>query len=235
MKPDVVFCHGPFLEGDYRIGERLLKESAVVVPFAKEPEPREEEHEEHPSRYRSFRDLKDLKIPTLSNVFARSRTPSPEPQLAVVPQPPTPRRMVVLVVGLKPHRKLWTTSARPEESVINYILLNGCPALVVPVKPGAPLVAWDALTLEQLWEVELPADGGKTASGKFEGIVSVLFEFLDLCVDWERVILPEEDKRDKVRDAIELIVAAAVRSRESKEVRKEVDEERAGIAMWRIP
>jgi hypothetical protein len=61
--------------------------------------------------------------------------------------------MVILCVGLKPHRSLWTTSARPGESVIKYLLLNGCPAIVVPVKIGAPLVAWDALTLEELWKV----------------------------------------------------------------------------------
>ena len=42
--------------------------------------------------------------------------------------------------------------------MINYILLNGCPAIVVPVKVGAPLVAWDGLTLEQLWKVSLPAE-----------------------------------------------------------------------------
>lgn len=149
--------------------------------------------------------------------------------------------MVVLLVGLKPHRKLWTTSARPGESVINYVLLNGCPALVVPVMVGAPLVAWDTLTLEQLWGIELPAEGGRSQSGKFEGVVDVLFEFLDLCVDWDRVAsegkeeMPLEEKRVTVRDAVQLLVAAAIRTKDSKEAKKEVDKERAGIAMWRIP
>ncbi|KAE9398070.1 hypothetical protein BT96DRAFT_921053 [Gymnopus androsaceus JB14] len=243
MKPDVIFCHGPFLQGDYRVGETLLNESASVISLCKSLTPAVQEAAVvTPTPHYSFSDLKDLKIPSLSNVFSRSRTPSPEPQLTPLRAPPVPRRMVIVVVGIKPHRKLWMTSARPEESVINYILLNGCPALVVPVKTGSPLIAWDALTLQQLWDVELPsADGIPSKSGKFEGIVMVLLEFLDLCVDWSRVEIQgaedvtEESKKEKVKDAIQLLVAAAVRSKSSKEVKKEVDAERAGVAMWRIP
>ncbi|KAJ3729587.1 hypothetical protein C8R42DRAFT_652445 [Lentinula raphanica] len=248
MKPDVIFCHGPFLQGDYRVGETLLRESASIISLCQAPIPEAPLERESPKHHYSLSDLKDLKMPSLSNVFSRSHTPSPEPQLTPLPVPPTPRRMVITVVGIKPHRKLWTTSARPGESVINYILLNGCPAIVVPVKVGAPLVAWDTLTLEKLWEVELPsADEPPSTPGKYEGIVGVLFEFLDLCVDWTRVeieegakdsdgdAMPEQDKKEKVRDALKLLVAAAIRSKDSKEVKKEVDAERAGIAMWRIP
>jgi hypothetical protein len=155
--------------------------------------------------------------------------------------------MVILCVGLKPHRSLWTTSARPGESVINYILLNGCPAIVIPVKVGAPLVAWDALTLEQLWKVPLPTDEPEAesttaAQGKFGGIVNVLYEYLDMCVDWERVVVsgdPDKpidmDGRKALKSALGLLVAAAIRSGTSKEVKKEIDKERSGIAMWRIP
>lgn len=151
-----------------------------------------------------------------------------------------------------------------------YQLLNGCPTVVVPVRLGAPLVAWDGMTLEELWEVEIPdeespvkdvsagADGKEENIGSFEGIVSVLFEFLDICVEWDRVVLPKnsegevgatpdleshdsdkggsmETKKEALRDALRLLVAGAVSSGKSKEVRKEVDKERAGIAMWRIP
>jgi len=46
----------------------------------------------------------------------------------------------------------------------------------------------------------------------------------------------EEEKRKlSVWNALEVVIAAAVRSGESKEVKKEVDKERSGIAMWRIP
>ena len=146
----------------------------------------------------------------------------------------------MVVVGLKPHRKLWTTSARPGESVIEYLLLNGCPAVVVPVRVGTPLVAWDALTLDMLWKMVGPDQQ------RFAGVVNVLCEYLDLCVDWGRVIVPpgedgedaeasEEVKKDVVRDAVRMLVGSAVKTRDSKEVKKEVDENRCGIAMWRIP
>lgn len=239
MKPDIVFCHGPFLEGDYRVGQTLLGESAMVIALCSEPKPEIEAPKPHHS----------LSIPSLTNLL-NSRPPSPsEPAhaLTTLPSPPQPRRMVILCVGLKPHRTLWTTSARPGESVINYILLNGCPAIVVPVKVGAPLVAWDALTLEELWKVPLPADEPETenttpAQGKFGGIVNVFFEYLDMCVDWERVVVSGDpakptdmDARKALKSALGLLVAAAIRSGSSKEVKKEVDKERSGIAMWRIP
>jgi hypothetical protein len=143
------------------------------------------------------------------------------------------------------------------------VLLNGCPAIVVPAKLGAPLLAWDTLTLEELWNVELPPppDGTSTtetrsAPGRFEGVVDVIFEYLDLCVDWERFIVPgvasagdvgdvskekeETGTRDlgakgALKDAVTLLVAAAIRSKTSKEAKKELDADRSGIAMWRIP
>ena len=163
--------------------------------------------------------------------------------------------MVILLVGLKPHRAgIWTTSARPSESVMYYQLLNGCPAIVVPVKVGAPLVAWDALTLDKLWKVELPKDGEALQDDHgFGGIVKTIFEYLDLCVDWERLVLSTEQggedastvagdaaanieaKKSVLREAVSLLVAGAIRSGESEDVKKKVDKDRSGIAMWRIP
>ncbi|KAF5380055.1 hypothetical protein D9615_006133 [Tricholomella constricta] len=247
MKPDIIFCHGPFLLGDYRIGETLLAESALTITLC-DAYPDQAPCELEPSKPSPSRPSLSL-----SNVFHRSRTPEPEPTLTPLPAPPVPRRLVILLVGLKPHRKVWTTSARPGESVINYVLCNGCPAIVVPARVGAPLVAWDGLTLKQLWKLVLPVDEGGAAGGKrrsqdgrFEGVVDILFEYLELSVDWARVIFPggNEDKdeggaeelrkKNAVRNAITLLVAAAVRTRTSKEVKEEVDEDRCGIAIWRI-
>ena len=47
--------------------------------------------------------------------------------------------------------------------------------------------------------------------------------------------MPEEKKREALKSAVKVLVAAAVRSGESKEVKDQVDKERSGIAMWRIP
>ncbi|EGO03533.1 hypothetical protein SERLA73DRAFT_83585 [Serpula lacrymans var. lacrymans S7.3] len=246
VKPDVLFCHGPFLPGDYKVGETLLAESASVITLCPAISP--EGVTEKPIAHHHSLSIPDL--PSLTH-FSRSRTPSPEPTLAPPILPLAPRRIVILVLGMKPHRLLWTTSARPSESVIHYQLLNGCPAIVVPAKVGAPLIAWDGLTLEDLWKVSLPNEGevgfGKASTNTtFVGIVNVLFEYLDLCIDWERVIIQgdeyadeskqnEDGKKASVWDALALLVAGAVRSGRSKEVKKEVDKERSGIAMWRIP
>lgn len=139
-----------------------------------------------------------------------------------------------------------------------YLLLNGCPAIVVPVKLGAPLIAWDTLTLEDLWKVPLPnAETGESLEeGRFGGIVNVYCEYLDLCVDWARVVLPsatriadghkdydgdivkdadEAGKRSALKQAVTMLVASAIRSGQSKEVMNKVDKERSGIAMWRLP
>lgn len=135
-----------------------------------------------------------------------------------------------------------------------YQLLNGCPAIVVPVKVGAPLVAWDTLTLEKLWKVALPKEGEVLEGDSgFGGIVKTVFEYLDFCVDWERAVLSThqsdqdvstvegdgkadvESKKATLRAAVSLLLAGAIRSGESEEVKKKVDKDRSGIAMWRIP
>lgn len=127
---------------------------------------------------------------------------------------------------------------------------------------GAPLVGWVGRTLEQLWSVQLPPDNADTGVLEtsdvrgaendeavvetYAGMVGMLFEYVDLCVDWTRVEVREDEQGEKsedgtekqrnaVRDAVALLIAAAIRSGESKEVKSKVDEERSGIAMWRIP
>nr|GAT42770.1 predicted protein [Mycena chlorophos] len=225
MSPDIVFCHSPFLQGDYQVGGTLLKQSAFIISFATPtpPLPAPEKHQHGAPR------------------FLHHRSPQPssaEPELlyAALPLPPQPRRMVIMLVGIKPHRGIWSTSARPSESIMKYILLNGSPAIVVPVKIGAPLVAWDTLTLEKLWKLSASEIDYADPKSKFGGIVEALFEYLDMCVDWERFEGPWDLEPKRALDAaLALLVTAAIRSKESKEVQQELDKERAGIAMWRIP
>lgn len=276
MNPDVVFCHGPFVPGrsedahtaqylrkvlgDYRLGETLLAESAFSIIMAAAPFAPATVEEPAPSS--SHLSLSLPEMPHLSNLFSKSRSSSPEPALTPLIPPPVPRRMVIVVVGLKPHRVgMWTTCQRPSESVMYYQLLNGCPAIVVPVKLGSPLVAWDSLTLEELWKIPLPkvSEGESLEGGKFGGIVNVVCEYLDLCVDWGRMVVPDptnaatvpkedtksetEDKPEQdvskmksaLKQAVIMLVTGAIRSGESKAVTDKVDKERSGIAMWRIP
>ncbi|CAE6439590.1 unnamed protein product [Rhizoctonia solani] len=291
MKPDIIFCHGPFLWGDYRIAETLLAESASIIKLCldlpTEPAPTGAEPTRNPigdissppvprsPMLRASERASELghkissywhgpgslipvngkeTLPVLApddvpNIQADPIHHSPNPSTISLPASiPTPRRILVAVLGISPHRRLWTSSARPGESVINYHLLNGCPALVLPavsVKGSTPLLAWDTLTLEHLHII------GKEKGGihgeAFKGVVTCLFEYLSLCVEWDRIIIPEEVtnpaeaatgedfKKQVVRDGIELVVAGAIRSYDSKAVKANVDINRAGIVMFRMP
>lgn len=193
---------------------------------------------------------------TVTDLLSRSKTPTPSPApdsakgaedavpANVLAEPPL-RRMVVVVLGLRPHRAgLWTSSERPGESVMYYALLNGCPALVLPLLPGSPLLAWHAMTLEQLQKLEGGVDGAK-----FKAVADELNEYVGLCVDWDRVVpdsqlepgdAPEADgdldgkRKRAVRRAVETLLAGAVRS-DCKEVRSKLERDRAGIAFFRVP
>ncbi|KAH7400329.1 hypothetical protein BKA64DRAFT_671616 [Cadophora sp. MPI-SDFR-AT-0126] len=233
MKPDVVFCHGPFLSGDYRIGETLVAQSATVLHLCEIPAVEGEVLAPSVSvTEKTKRKVSKMNI-KLTSLITRSkpapdepaRPDSPPPILQEIVQPP--RRLAVVLLGSKPHRLgMWTSSARPSESVLKYVLLNGAPTIVLPALAGAPLLAWNTLTLKQL----------QTKKGEYEGVVRILFEYLSLCVDWERVIVGEgdEERKKAVRDAVELVVAAAVQSVDSKAVMKDVDLDRAGIVVFRM-
>ncbi|KAG6807008.1 hypothetical protein H0H92_009170, partial [Tricholoma furcatifolium] len=150
IKSDIVICHGPFLTGDYRVGQTLLAESKLAITLC-DSEPASPIASPNPA-----------KKPFSSVSKNTSMSPPPTPQ---------PRRLIILLVGLKPHRvNIWASSKRPGESVINYLLCDGCPTVVVPMSKmsGAPLLAWNTLTLKQLWEIKLPEAGtamGTTSDG----------------------------------------------------------------------
>ncbi|EJT99206.1 hypothetical protein DACRYDRAFT_56277 [Dacryopinax primogenitus] len=238
MRPDVVFCHGPFLEGDYRVAETLLSNSASVLDLAPPPPP------PVPQPNKSFLNLPLLGKNSPNSSRTPSRTPSPAPEgVALPPLELPPRRLLVCLVGIKPHRALWATSARPGESIFHYLLLDGVPAIVLPALPGCPLLAWDTLTLTDMYKKVVD---GAVVPEKWQGIVSILFEYLCLCVDWDRLLVPTTTangnaeptmdlKQSALRSAIDLLVEGAVRSVEYKDVKKNVDIDRAGIVMFRMP
>lgn len=93
--------------------------------------------------------------------------------------------------------------------------------------------------------------------------MDALYEFISLCVDWDRIKSKSEldlesgratDKSDlvesgigenaddkkrkkEVRAAVSIVFESAVRSGlpESRKALKDLDKSRAGIAMWRMP
>jgi hypothetical protein len=122
-------------------------------------------------------------------------------------------------------------------------VLNVVPSLVIPAKTGCPLVAWDTLTLDSFYKI----DKEKGADG-VQGVANVLVEYLSFCIDWERMLVPEgfvvesEEKLDDetrkkqlLKDAVGVLVAGIVKSKESKAVKDDVDLDRAGVVMFRIP
>lgn len=248
-QPDIVFCHGPFLLGDYRIGETLLEKSAYHITLcdASTADPvLAQVKGSLMSQGDSKEDNSDHYLLSVSKALDRfhSRPSSPVPSTTST-GPPPPRRIILLLIGLKPHRKLWATSKRPSESMIKYLIFEGCPVIVLPAKTGAPLLAWHSSTVENLWKLNIPGvePVEPNQAEDFDGVVDAIFQFLDICViEWDRVVVKdlssnftEEKRKEVVKDAVRVLVAAAVKTRDSEEVKKELDEDRCGIAMWRIP
>ncbi|KAG8915615.1 hypothetical protein FRC01_003574 [Tulasnella sp. 417] len=282
IQADVVFAHGPFLSGDYKVAETLLTQSAVALHFCQPPaSPGEQKTSLQDAVGANEQDAPESKATGLKaqtkrfgkklfNKDAGSGVPtggsdSAGRKLAVQANiPPAdvdrtdldplaeastysgasvpPRRMIILPLGIKPHRAgAWTSSARPGESVMRYILFSGCPAIVVPVKPGSPLVAWHTSTVSQLEKY------GRDGKGGVEGVVRILLEYVELCVDWERMVagskandggqtgVEAELKRDAVRDALKLLVEHLVQAARSQDVKEKVDLDRAGIVSFRLP
>lgn len=134
MKPDFVFCHGPFLSGDYRVGETLVAQSAKVLLLCEGPVVGEDAPlEPTVSNSASFKDKLNVSkikgklssmmpgakvtVPPETDAAEAEKSDAPPPTLQVAVPPP--RRLAVLVLGLKPHRLgMWTSSARPSESVL---------------------------------------------------------------------------------------------------------------------
>lgn len=234
VKADVVCCHGPFLQGDYKIADALRLQSSAVLELCDAPPPCSVPVKRAPS-------LADRVNSALH--FGKDKTPaSPFGNAPTETTPAQTRRLFVTIVGIKPHRKSWTQSARPGESVLHYLLLDSAPSLVVPAKTGVPAVSWCTLTLKDLHRLF-----GPTSATKRVGVVSALFEFLSMVVDFDRMIdtssakaraseeAPLHAREEAVRRAVVILIDAAVRSRESRAVKEQVDDDRAGIVFFRIP
>ena len=150
MSPDFISAYGPFIAADYLLATRLASESATVlnlceVPPAPIPSANSADPATAPAAASHGFSLGALK----SKIH--STTPPAPP---VDPSaPPPPRRMLLTVIAIAPHRLgLWSSSQRPEESVLRYSLFDGCPAVVIPVLPGTPLMSWVCLfTFGQVW------------------------------------------------------------------------------------
>ncbi|KAG8897521.1 hypothetical protein FRC00_004132 [Tulasnella sp. 408] len=124
------------------------------------------------------------------------------------------RWMIILPLGVKPHRaRAWTSSASPGES--------------------ASCVTSSSTAAQLLWfrtgEKEEVVDG----------VVRILLEYVELCVDWERMVVASKEKdelkREAIRDALTLLVERLVKAGQSQDVKEKVDADRAGIVFFGLP
>jgi len=242
--------------GDYEVGQKILQESAVVVNFSDSNLPLlfDDQSSKHDAEESFSKDSKS-KLSTIRSKIQLQKHEKNHGESSINDQSNTQidscdnrtsnevRRMVILPLGIQPYHKLWTSCARPEESVMNYLWFNGCPAIVVPTKTGSPLVAWSAFTLGHLWKATSPTNanasdvqGSSTLDEEVEKILKILFEFIELCVDWDRVEYGDKknDSRVGLREALHGLLMSTIQVRDCDEANKIIDPERSGIAMWRI-
>ncbi|KAJ3179238.1 hypothetical protein HDU85_004927 [Gaertneriomyces sp. JEL0708] len=91
-------------------------------------------------------------------------------------------RMIVSLVGIAPHRRLWSQSRRPDEGKLTYMMLNGCPSLVIPVEcSNAPVLAWDCKPVKELWKLK---------DDELECHARNVVEYLHSLIDYDYVELP---------------------------------------------
>ena len=138
-------------------------------------------------------------------------------------------RLIVLFTAISPFRaNMWSTSRRPGCGMLNFHLLNGCPALVLPVSARAPIVGWSPWTLAQM---RAGAAVGYQAEWQHEQVC----EWLDSVIAVKHV-QPEIRGRyaDVLGRAVSLVINGALALDEAdKALLGKVDPERAGIVMFR--
>ncbi|KAF8422860.1 hypothetical protein EV426DRAFT_604071 [Tirmania nivea] len=138
------------------------------------------------------------------------------------------RRLLVTFLGITPYRAgMWSTSRRPGASLIHYHLLNGCPALVIPVGENCPITAWSPVTMSTITQFGFD----------LVPLHDMVCRYLDSVIRMEGVLPKLREKYDEVLSrCVSLVVNGAVRLKDAevpREVMKKLDPERAGIAFFR--
>jgi len=181
------------------------------------------------------------------------------------PHPTFPRfqRLAIFLLGISPYRNSWSQSRIPNEARISCHVFTHIPAIVLPVKPNCPVVAWSPWTLEQM-TVSEPLTAPTRPPGKraarrpkidmdlaygeahMESLMGrvydagahlhELLDFANLVVD--RDLLPPEIRgrwTERLGAALEDLVNASVRTTAvlGHDLGGVCDMERAGVAMFR--
>jgi hypothetical protein len=214
ITPDFVFCRGPFLHGDYQVGETLLKHSASAMHFC---DTLSSDLGKAPAR-RLVLVMLGIK-PDRAGLWASSRRPG-ESAIKYILLSGVP----AIVLPAEPGAPLLSWHAKT---------LKDLWKLSLPAD-AATAVAHGQKLAEQRSQDDVVVRS-------FAGTLATLTEYVGMVVDWSRVTVPdmpstndEGTKRLAVNKALAFFLAAAVRSGESKKATDKINPERAGIALWRV-
>jgi hypothetical protein len=164
--------------------------------------------------------------------------------------------MLILFTGIAPYRGVWSQSRRPGCGTVIFHLLDGCPAIVVPVTKAAPITAWSPWTLSQMRakaQGDVKGAGGYVAEWQREFFhhffpsPSPLFlitdcthadeqicEFLDSIISVAH-ITPSLQKRyaEVLGRMISLVINGALALERCTPILGKLDPERAGVCFLR--
>jgi hypothetical protein len=146
-------------------------------------------------------------------------------------------RMVILFTGISPYRaNMWSTSRRPGCGTIIFHLLDGCPALVIPVTNRAPICAWSPWTLSQMRAAQYalnpqgPGTGSYAAAWHHEQIC----EWLDTIISVPHINPAIRERYvDVLGRSVSLVINGALALEKCQPLLGKLDPERAGIVMFR--
>lgn len=147
-------------------------------------------------------------------------------------------RMVILFTGISPFRaNMWSTSRRPGCGTIIFHLLDGCPALVIPVTSKAPICAWSPWTLSQMRMAQYalnPQGGPGTGQYSAEWQHEQVCEFLDSVISVQHLNPAIRDRYVEVLGrSVSLVINGALALDKCQPLLGKLDPERAGIVMFR--
>ncbi|KAF2108941.1 hypothetical protein BDV96DRAFT_605045 [Lophiotrema nucula] len=143
-------------------------------------------------------------------------------------------RMVIVFTGISPFRaNMWSTSRRPGCGTIVFHLLDGCPALIIPVTSKAPVCAWSPWTLAQMRLAQYslnPTQGMYNPEWQHEQVC----EWLDTVISVQHIT---ESVRERYVDVlgrmVSLVINGALALEKCQPLLGKLDPERSGVVMFR--
>ena len=146
-------------------------------------------------------------------------------------------RMLILFTAISPFRAgMWSTSRRPGCGTIVFHLLNGCPALVLPVTKRAPITAWSPWTLAQMRQAQYALNPPQPGSGMYhpEWQHEQICEWLDTIISVPHVNPTLQHRYiDVLSRSVSLVINGALALEKCQPLLGKLDPERAGICMFR--